>query len=79
MNLNLNISVITILIGIIVERNGLSEQEAILAFYSSKIAQKLCDKNILLRQMSPYLIYELWNTERQTGNYKESPYCATLL
>jgi len=79
MNTHLNISVITLLIGIIVEKNGLSEQDAITAFYKSKIAQKLSDKNILLRQMSPYLIYELWNAEIQTGNYKGSPYSAALL
>jgi hypothetical protein len=79
MNTYLNISLITMLIRIIVEKNGLSEQEAIMAFYQSKIAQKLNDKNILLRQMSPYLIYELWNTEMRTGNYKESPYMAALL
>jgi len=79
MNTHLNISLITMLIGIIVEKNGLSEQEAIMAFYSSKIAQKLGDKNILLRQMSPYLLYELWNAEIQTGNYKKSPYTAALL
>jgi hypothetical protein len=67
------------IIGIIVKKNGLSEQEAILAFYGSKIAQKLSDENILLRQMSPYLLYELWNAERETGNYKTSPYIAALL
>jgi hypothetical protein len=79
MNTNLNISLITMLIGIIVEKNRVSEQEAINLFYSSKIAQKLSDKNILLRQMSPYLLYELWNAEMQTGNYKESPYISALL
>ena len=79
MNTYLNISLITMLIGIIVERNGLSEQEAIMAFYRSKTAQKLSDKNILLRQMSPYFLYELWDSERQTGNYKGSPYAAVLL
>ena len=79
MNTYINISLITMLIGIIVEKNGLSEQEAIIAFYRSKTAQKLSDKNILLRQMSPYLLYELWNAERQTGNYKASPYTAALL
>ena len=79
MNTHLNISLVTMLIGIIVEKNGLSEQEAIVAFYSSKIAQKLSDKNILLRQMSPYLLYELWNAEIHTGDYKTSPYTAALL
>ena len=79
MSTHLNISLITMLIGIIVEKNGLSEQEAIVAFYSSKIAQKLGDKNIMLRLMSPFLIYELWNAEIQTGDYKASPYIASLL
>ena len=79
MNTYLNITLITMLIGIIVEKSGLSEQEAIITFYRSKIAQKLSDKNILLRQMSPYLLYELWNAERQTGDYKESPYTGALL
>jgi hypothetical protein len=79
MNTYLKISVITMIVGIIVEKNGLSEQEAITAFYFSKTARKLSDENILLRQMSPYLIYELWNAERQTGNYKASPYIAALL
>jgi hypothetical protein len=67
------------LVGIIVERNGLSEQEAIRAFYFSKTAQKLSDKNILLRQFSPHLLYELWNAEMQTGSYKESLYTDVLL
>jgi hypothetical protein len=44
MNIYLKISVVTLLVGIIVERNGLSEQEAIIAFYQSKIAQKLSDE-----------------------------------
>ena len=79
MSTHLNIILVTMLIGIIVDKNGLSEEEAILAFYSSKIAQKLSDKNILLRQMSPYLLYELWNAEIQTGDYKTSPYIAVLL
>jgi hypothetical protein len=67
------------IIGLIVEKNGLSEQKAILAFYLSKIAGKLSDENTLLRQMSPYLLYELWNAERITGDYRKSPYAAALL
>jgi hypothetical protein len=79
MNIYLKINIISLLIGIIVERNGLSEQEAIFAFYRSKIARKLSNENILLRQMSPYLLYELWNTEKITGDYRKSPYASTLL
>ena len=79
MNIYLKISAITLLIGIIVERNRLSEQEAIAAFYQSKIAQKLSNENILLRQMSPYLLYELWNAEKTTGDYRKSIYASALL
>jgi len=79
MNIYLKISAITLLIRIIVERNGLSEQEAISAFYQSKIAQKLSDENILLRQLSPYLLYELWNAEITTGDYRKSIYASALL
>jgi hypothetical protein len=79
MNIYLKINAIALLIGIIVERNGLSEQEAIAAFYQSKTAQKLSDENILLRQMSPYLLYELWNAEKITGDYRNSIYASALL
>jgi hypothetical protein len=79
MNIYLRISVITLLIEIIAERSGLSEQEAITAFYDSKIARKLSDDNILLRQMSPYLLYELWNAEKTTGDYRKSPCASALL
>jgi hypothetical protein len=67
------------IVGLIVEKNGLSEQEAITAFYLSEIAEKLSDENILLRQMSPYLLYELWNAEITTGDYRKSPYATALL
>jgi hypothetical protein len=75
----LKYSVTAMLIRLIVEKNGMSEEDAVAAFYRSKIARKLSDENILLRRMSPYLLYELWNAERQTGNYKNSPYIAALL
>jgi hypothetical protein len=74
MNIHLKITVITLLVRIIVERDGLSEQEAIAALYQSEIMKKLSEDNLLLLQMSPYLIYELWKTERETGDYKLSPY-----
>ena len=79
MNIYLKIKVITMVVGLIVERNGLSEQEAIIEFYQSKLAQKLGDANVLLRQMSPYFIYELWIAEKITGDYKNSPYITALL
>jgi len=79
MNTYIKISLINMIVRLIVEKNGLDEQEAILAFYNSKIAEKLADKNLGLYLLSPYLIYELWNTEYQTGDYKQSPYFWSML
>ncbi|MDR1784125.1 MAG: hypothetical protein LBR13_07700 [Dysgonamonadaceae bacterium] len=79
MNVYLRTSLITALVGLIVEQNRLTEQEAIAAFYHSKLSRKVSDDNILLRQMSPYLLYELWNTERNVGDYRKSPYADSLL
>lgn len=79
MNTYINISLISMIVRLIVERNGIEEQEAIFAFYNSKIAEKLADRGIGLYLLSPYLIYELWNAEFQTGDYRQSPYYWSLL
>jgi hypothetical protein len=62
------------IVRLIVERNDIEEQEAIFAFYDSKIAEKVADRDMGLYLLSPYLIYELWNAERQTGDFRHSPY-----
>jgi len=68
------ISLVTMIVRLIVENNKLNEQEAIFAFYNSEIAERLSDKSTGLYLLSPYLIYELWNSEYQTGDYKKSFY-----
>jgi len=73
------ISLVTMIVRLIVERNKLEEQEAIFAFYNSNIAKKLSDKSTGLYLLSPYLIYELWNTEYQSGDYRDSPYYWCML
>lgn len=67
------------IVRLIVEKNSLEEQEAISVFYNSKIAEKLADQNLGLHFLSPYLIYELWNAEYQTGDYRQSPYFWSIL
>ena len=79
MNTYINISLVNMIVRLIVERNNVGEQEAIFAFYNSKIAEKLADRNLGLYLLSPYLIYELWNTEYQTGDFKQSPYYLSVL
>ena len=61
-------------VSLIVENYNSKEQEAIFAFYETQIAEKLLNKNTGLYLLSPYLIYELWNAEFQSGDYKNSIY-----
>jgi len=75
----INISLISMVVRLIVENNNLEEQEAIITFYNSKIAEKLADRNLGLYRLSPYLIYELWNAEYQTGDFRKSPYFLGIL
>jgi hypothetical protein len=67
------------IVRLIVERNNMEEQEAIYAFYNSRISDKLANRNVGLYLLSPYLIYELWNAEHQTGEFEQSPYYWSLL
>lgn len=75
----IKISLVTMIVSLIVENNDLNEQEAINKFYNSNIAEVLSDKSTGLYLLSPYLIYELWETEYQTGDYRKSPYYMCML
>jgi len=76
---SIKISLISMIVRLIVERNHLDEQEAIFAFYHSRISDKLANRDVGLYRYSPYLIYELWNAEYQTGEFEQSPYYWSLL
>ncbi|MDR2584299.1 MAG: hypothetical protein LBC75_12535 [Fibromonadaceae bacterium] len=79
MNTYINISLISMVVRLIVEKNRIEEQEAIFIFYNSKIAEKLADSKSGLYLLSPYIIYELWNAEHQTGDFRQSPYSWSML
>jgi len=68
------ISLVNMIVRLIVENHNMKEQEAIFAFYNSKIAEKLADKNLKLYLLSPYIIYELWDEEFKNGDFRQSPY-----
>ena len=76
---HIKISLINMIVRLIVENNNLDEQEAIFAFYNSRISDKLANRDAGLYRYSPYLIYELWNAEYQTGTFEQSPYYWSLL
>jgi hypothetical protein len=67
------------IIGLIVERNNVAEQDAIEMFYASHIAEKLSDKYTQVNMLSPYLIYELWHAEHKTGDFRNSSYIQALI
>ena len=79
MNTYINIYLINMVVRLIVERNNIDEQKAIFAFYNSKIAEKLADRNVGLYLLSPHIIYELWDAECKTGDYRQSPFSQSLL
>jgi len=73
------ISLVNMIVSLIVENHDMNEQEAIHAFYNSKIAEKLANKDLYLYLLSPYIIYEMWKTEYITGDYRQSPYYLSLI
>jgi len=75
----IRISLINMIVRLIVENNKLEEQDAIFAFYNSKIADKLADKYTGLYLLSPYIIYNLWNEEYINGDYSKSEYNDVLI
>jgi len=75
----IKISLISMVVSLIVERNNLKEQEAINSFYETQFAEKLLNNKTGLYLLSPYLIYELWNAEFLTGDYKNSEYYECLI
>ena len=79
MNTYIRISLINMIIRLIVENNKLEEQEAIFAFYNSKIADKLADTSTGLYLLSPYIIYDFWNAEYKNGDYSTSDYYSVLI
>ena len=75
----IRISLINMIVRLIVENNKLEEQDAIFAFYNSKIADKLADTYTGLYLLSPYIIYNLWNEEYINGDYSKSEYNDVLI
>jgi hypothetical protein len=66
-------------VSLIARGEKITEQEAILSFYNTKLAQAFDSEDNLLNKMSPYFIYELWKSEKKTGDYLNSPYLDALI
>jgi len=59
---------------LIQEKYGLSEMEAIRAFLASETHAMLLDYELHLWYFSPFVIFDIWESEKITGNPRNSVY-----
>lgn len=59
---------------LIVEKYGLADKEAIRLFISSETYQMLLDTETELYKMSPYVLFDMWENEKVTGEPRNSQY-----
>ena len=61
----------------IVEKYGLGEMDAIRAFIGSKTYQMLIEPELEVYKMSPRIIFDMWESERITGDPRNSKYISS--
>lgn len=57
-----------------VEKYGFNELDAIKIFISSETYRLLIDVELELYKVSPYIIFDMWENEKITGNPRNSLY-----
>lgn len=58
----------------IIEKYSFGEMEAIRAFIESKTYQMLADPSYEIYKMSPLIVFEMWESEKITGDPRNSQY-----
>ncbi len=58
----------------IVEKYGIDERKAISDFLSSETYRMLINPDMELYKVSPLIIFDMWETEKVTGNPRQSIY-----
>lgn len=61
-------------IGQIIEKYGFCEKEAIRKFLESEAYRMLIDPEMELYKMSPYIVFDMWESEQVTGDPRNSQY-----
>jgi hypothetical protein len=79
MKVYLNTYLISLVVGLIAKTEKISEQDAVLAFYNTKLALNFDEEDNILKGMSPYFVFELWKSEKETGSYLNSQYISALI
>lgn len=58
----------------IIEKYGLDELDAIRSFIQSESYQMLMDPETEVYTFSPYIVFDMWESERVTGDPRNSAY-----
>lgn len=61
-------------IGMITEKYGLDDKASIRAFIESETYEMLLDIELEVYKMSPHIVFDMWESERVTGNPRNSQY-----
>ena len=59
---------------LIMDKYGMNDRKAIREFIESETYQMLLDTDSEVYMMSPYIIFDMWENERVTGNPRNSQY-----
>jgi len=59
---------------LIVEKYNLTQKEALSAFWSSEIYEMMLDPKLVMWEFSILAIFDMWETERVTGDPRNSAY-----
>ncbi|WP_386696956.1 hypothetical protein [Lonepinella sp. MS14436] len=59
---------------LMIEKYGFKEIDAIRAFLQSETYQMLIDSELELYKLSPYALFDLWESEKVTGDPRNSVY-----
>lgn len=59
---------------LIIDKYGLAEKEAVRKFMESETYQMLVDTELEVYKMSPYIVFDMWECEKITGDPRNSQY-----
>lgn len=61
-------------IRMIIDKYGFEEMEAIRGFLESQTYRMLIDKDLEIYTMSPRIVFDMWESEKITGDSRNSQY-----
>ena len=59
---------------LIIDKYGIDEREAVRSFIESETYQMLLDTELEIYKMSQHIVFDMWESERVTGDPRNSQY-----